>query len=604
MAISARAAGTWAAGTGTTRTVTIPVGSTAGDLMVMHLACKPYTAAPTVNQSWTVLGTHADGTVANGNGTGSVRGAVAYKVHTGAESNPVVTWGATSSPDIAVIVTFQKAASETWATPVTVFGNVNNSTAINAAVVSNPGVTAGDMCIAGIYTRDNSTITSPDFSQTGVTFGTRTEYPATAISTTTSNDMAGDSVYRLASSGTGSAAPVITATQAAAETGVLSFTRLRVSGDASVSAGHASATASSSAPRDRIAAAGASVAATGEASQASITRVDGVGHAAATAAAADLSVLVPAGPEVTESILGRMQLGSVSLADTILMDSAAPSVAAIAGTADAASSTVILGGVTEANAATGEAANATANAVDGIETTSATGAAYSVNQIYILCYSGGPSATGAAADVTTIQTANAQVATATVTAGNVATGAGARAATATAAAANVAGSLGAVAGASEATGAAANAGAAVASNTIVQPEAAGATGSALDALVATGAVSESAAATAAAWGVATALEALLEPAVGGGTAYDASITAQSNAQAATATATAWPVSVPVGTFATGEAYDASIALGAVAIDAPAVGTARNLTPQSADTSPGSGSASSGTLLGGASQPLL
>lgn len=755
MAISQRAAGSWAASNATTQTVTIPVGSTAGDMMVMHFARKPFSGTtPTVNQGWTVVGTHADGSVANGDGVGSVLGGIAYKIHTGSESNPTITWGTTAAPGIAVIVTFQKGAGETWDTPVSIFGNVNNSTSINVTLGSDPGVTAGDMAIAGFYTRDNSTITTPQLTQTGITYGTRTEFPATAIATTTSNDMAGDSVYRIASSGTSSAAPVLTASQSAAETGVLSFTRLRVSTSTNASAGLASATAtvvplgaysvgtiadsdvlaywrlgesSGTNANDEIgtadgtyvntptlgaaslldseidtavtfalastehvsiatgipagsssgatiecwlrmtslasatihsllrwgaqstsvgyhwlffdnrttpalrwqfadgsleefsqnwtpvvgqryhiavshdyaaetvafyvdgvrlsltstaaAAAPISVAAnapsfiasftstlhpidatldevalydaakttdwalsryllgvgqtlraslggvagapasTGAANNASVNKVEGIGHASATGAAYDVSssTLVVSAP--TEAILGQLQLGTASLADTIISGAAATATAA---TGAANQPSVALTANAEHIAATGAAGAGAVNKVDGIQTVDAiTGSAFDAGPILVVCFSTAGSVTATAHDVASITVrVFAEHASATAAAGNVILGAGAQAIPATGEVHQALAALTAnaehvsVAGTSNQpsvnTSTATNANAGHASATLATS----------DVLVGLGALSESAAATAAAWGATLDFEVLPEAATAFGSAYD------------------------------------------------------------------------------------
>jgi hypothetical protein len=226
--ISPRAAGTWAAVNATTQTVTIPGSPAAGDMMLCLVAVKPYTASPTMNNSWTAVGTKfANGTTANGNGSGSVTVMAFYKEHTGSETNPTVTWGTTSAPGAAVIVIFQKS-SGAWATPVgDGGGDTSAGTGHSATIQSHVSVTAGDMVVAHTGICDDTTMTVPTFTQASVTYDTVAEYPTGALSSTTSNDISADACYRLATAGTSSAAAVVTGTLSSSETGSSWMTRLR-----------------------------------------------------------------------------------------------------------------------------------------------------------------------------------------------------------------------------------------------------------------------------------------------------------------------------------------------------------------------------------------
>ena len=251
MAIGAGAAGAWAATNATTHTVTLPAHAT-GNLLIVISACKA-AAITSVNQSittgvgWTRAAAFADGTLNSGNGTGSVNQAVFWKIATsGSETNPVITWGGgqTADPGIAVGLCFTNAGgSEGWWTPLSVLQVATNSaTAISVNMGSNPGITAGDWGVIAHTTRDDSVLTVPSWTATSTTLAAVVEYPATAIATATGGDMAGDAAYRSVTSGTASAAPVVTGTQAAAETGVTCFIRLRVGPTARPNAGLASGT--------------------------------------------------------------------------------------------------------------------------------------------------------------------------------------------------------------------------------------------------------------------------------------------------------------------------------------------------------------------------
>src|SRR5262245_26553499 len=231
MAIGAGTAGAWAAVNATTQTVTLPAHS-AGNLLVVIAACKAGSLPTTITCStggWTKVASFANGTTASGNGTGSVTQAIFAKIAaSGSETNPVIAWGTTSTPGIAVALQFTKAGGEVWLTPVVVQAATNNATSISVTMGSNPGITAGDFGIVTHTTADDSALTVPTWTATSATLGTATVFPTTPIASTTSDDMAGTAAYRSVTSGTASAAPVCTGTQAAAETGVTGFIRLRV----------------------------------------------------------------------------------------------------------------------------------------------------------------------------------------------------------------------------------------------------------------------------------------------------------------------------------------------------------------------------------------
>ncbi|MEW6223190.1 MAG: LamG-like jellyroll fold domain-containing protein [Chloroflexota bacterium] len=230
MAASAKNVGAWADSNSATQVVTLPAHA-AGDMLFVVAACKPYTADPTITNpatGWTRLYTYADGTVANGNGTGSVRQVLFYReAASAAETNPTVSWGTTSAPGIAVAGVLQKDAGDTWNTPLATNGNTTNATGISVSL-ADPGIAAGGIGLVIHTTRDNSALTVPSWTQTGATLGTLTEWPATAISSATSNDMAGDMAYRTVTTpGTGDI--TATGTQGAAETGVTSIVFFGVS---------------------------------------------------------------------------------------------------------------------------------------------------------------------------------------------------------------------------------------------------------------------------------------------------------------------------------------------------------------------------------------
>ena len=256
MAIGAGAAGAWAATNATTHTVTLPAHA-AGNLLIVIAACKASTitsvdqSITTPSTGWTRAAQFADGTTNAGNGLGSVNQAIFWRVATSSsETNPVVTWGGsqTAAPGIAVGLCFTDGGSESWNAPAVVQAATTNATTISVTMGSNPGITSGDWGVISHTTRDDSALTVPTWTATSATLATVVIYPATPIASGTSNDMAGTSAYRSVTSGTASAAPVVTGTQVAAETGVTCFIRLRVSATQDISGGFINQTATIETP--------------------------------------------------------------------------------------------------------------------------------------------------------------------------------------------------------------------------------------------------------------------------------------------------------------------------------------------------------------------
>ena len=246
MAIGAGAAGAWAATNATTHTVTLPAHAT-GDMLIIAVACKAATigsvnaSVTTPASGWTVVGGTdtfwVDGATASGNGTGSVYIRAFYKIAaSGAETNPIVTWGGsqTAAPGIGVGWCFTKAGGDTWVNPEVAYGSNPGGTSFTTPTNDQVAgwLTTGDWGVVVHATRDDSALTVPTWTGTGLTLGTAVVFPATPITSGTSNDMAGTSAYRDVTAGSLPAATSLslTGTQVATETGSSGLIRLRVTG--------------------------------------------------------------------------------------------------------------------------------------------------------------------------------------------------------------------------------------------------------------------------------------------------------------------------------------------------------------------------------------
>lgn len=200
------------------------------NLVILFVGGKPYNAGLSVD-GWTQIGSaFTDGTTAAGNDAGSMFVTAFYAENPGSaptivEGSPV--WNIVGGLTMA----FSKSSSEAWDTPVAVGGgDATSGTGFSVTTGSNPNVTAGDVCLSfAAFQTDAATPCSSHLvaTQTGATF-TNTHDPGTDGETTTGGDM-GTCVNRATVTGTGSAAPVLAATLAAAGTGSAMFIRLRVS---------------------------------------------------------------------------------------------------------------------------------------------------------------------------------------------------------------------------------------------------------------------------------------------------------------------------------------------------------------------------------------
>jgi hypothetical protein len=232
MAISLHTEGSWVAANATTQTVTLPTHST-GDLLIVRCGMKHATLPGDITcatAGWERIDQHNNGTAASGNGVGDVQIAAFWKVAaSAAETNPVITYHASvaATPSAAVATSISPTAGKTFATPLGDSGSIAAALNYSATMGSHISATAGDFLLGFSVTNDNTTLTVPTFTQTGITFAAVVESPAAALSSATSNDISADGCYRIANSGTSSAAAVFTGTNSVADVGAAMVIRIR-----------------------------------------------------------------------------------------------------------------------------------------------------------------------------------------------------------------------------------------------------------------------------------------------------------------------------------------------------------------------------------------
>lgn len=234
MAISLRTAGSWAFAASGSVTPTLPTHQS-GDMLIVRVAAKSSNIASlditTATSGWARVGQFRNGTNNSGNGTGSVQVAAFWKIATSSsETAPQIDFSQTVTQVGHVAMAYQKgAAPETWSTPVgDGGGDTTSGTTHSATIQSHVSATVGDLIDFFSAQCDDTVCTVPTFTQASATLDAVTESPATAGTDTSGADGAYDGGFRKVTSGTSSAAAVVTNTLSTSETGSSFTTRLRV----------------------------------------------------------------------------------------------------------------------------------------------------------------------------------------------------------------------------------------------------------------------------------------------------------------------------------------------------------------------------------------
>lgn len=228
MTIGTRTAGAWASGS-TTVAPDIHASPAAGDMMILFVGCKPYTA--TINQptGWTRIGTQqTNGTTASGVDTGSVTWSVFYRAWQSGDAAPSVSV-TSGNVSLACINGFSRTAAA-WVTPTAYFGSDTTSgTGYSITAASSSGqIASGDYLLHGtVIAGNNATFGTPTITATSATIASVTESPATEGSTATGNDLEASCAHASVTAGTSSADAVCGWTLSVAQTGGSALVRLR-----------------------------------------------------------------------------------------------------------------------------------------------------------------------------------------------------------------------------------------------------------------------------------------------------------------------------------------------------------------------------------------
>ena len=226
MAITWQAAGAVSAASGTSVSPAYPASIAAGDLLILLVGMKPSTAnsgSVTTPSGWTSVAslTGAGGYGATlGADTGNTNVWAFSKVADGTESGTLAVSVATNNVSWMTIHRLSNATGVWDVAGAT--GSDTSAGNVSVTFSSDPGVTSGDYIVAAMVIPTDVTtptqFSAEAFSQTGVTFGTVTE--VVEPDSTTGNDIGGFVIRAAVSSGTSSAAPVMTATAGGTTTNV------------------------------------------------------------------------------------------------------------------------------------------------------------------------------------------------------------------------------------------------------------------------------------------------------------------------------------------------------------------------------------------------
>jgi hypothetical protein len=211
MTVSFRAVGSWENGaTGLTADEVLsgPAAQVTGDLVIVIGCWKDFAITAQVS-GYTELIEIADGTTATGNGTGSMKIGVWYKIATSdAEADPTLDFSTTTNLlGEGTIIVFSKSEAN-WLTPEyrqaawTASGGPQTISAGSTVTVPTGGAVLGIAAIrddSATFTRATDAI--KDSGGLVTWNGNHAEQPATHASTITGNDMACDAGYRLVTTG-------------------------------------------------------------------------------------------------------------------------------------------------------------------------------------------------------------------------------------------------------------------------------------------------------------------------------------------------------------------------------------------------------------------
>lgn len=222
---------------GSTLSIAYPASISAGDLLIVCIGNKLTAATPTKPSGWTAPAnaSGSGGAGADGEDSGNVNGTLWVKEADGTETGSLSVTITGNNSAAAWMLRYTKAAGTTWGYVATNGTDTSQDTSWSVTGAADIGVTTGDQMVACGVKNTNTVTGSEAVTTTGVTYGATSERGDNA--TSLGNNTGVFVVDASASSGTSSAAPVLTATPSSAAAGVGIFIRLRETAVASGSSG-------------------------------------------------------------------------------------------------------------------------------------------------------------------------------------------------------------------------------------------------------------------------------------------------------------------------------------------------------------------------------
>jgi hypothetical protein len=227
VSISYVAAGALSQGT-TTITPAFPAGATSGRLALLQLVSgHPTDSVPSTPSGWTLIESFSGGGGSFGSGTGPRRLTWYVRVLTGTESAPTTTLPSGTGVVLAGrIHVLSRSAGTGWRWASSSGEDTSSGTGFSVAAATALTWAVGDFALIG-YALPVSTasLTGEAIAATGITYGTVTELADDQI--TSGNLGRLGAASGSATAGSGTQAPTLSATAAAATTGVAGVIRVR-----------------------------------------------------------------------------------------------------------------------------------------------------------------------------------------------------------------------------------------------------------------------------------------------------------------------------------------------------------------------------------------
>lgn len=200
--------------------------------MFLFASWKTFSITVADPSGWTPIGTEfADGSVAAGSGTGSVKVMGWYKDYETGDGDPTIDWSANPTEGHVVINVWRRGSAVTWDDPLTATAAQTSWTTTEQTTEASSTVDVKDGAVVmGLHgVRDNSDVFSHpadgiDDSGGAITWeAAYSKSPWAEFNSDVGLDMSGDLGHRIVSSGANGVTLSMTGTLAAADTGAIKW---------------------------------------------------------------------------------------------------------------------------------------------------------------------------------------------------------------------------------------------------------------------------------------------------------------------------------------------------------------------------------------------